>query len=133
MLRYSFLWSDEAKQGKIEGSKDRPCAAVLSISRLDGTEEVAVVPITHSPPRAGQAHVALTADECRQAGLDEGLHWAVVDEINSFVWPGYDLRLIAGQARYDYGVLPKAALRRIVAAVLSLQSQRAGPRTTKRD
>ena len=133
VLRYSFLWSDEARQGQTEGAKDRPCAVIVAINGADGTQQVAVVPITHAPPRAGQPHVALTAAECREAGLDLGPHWVVVDEVNSFIWPGHDLRLIAGQARYDYGQLPKGALRRIVAAVLALQAQRAGPRMTQRD
>jgi len=58
---------------------------------------VAVVPITHSPhsdpetaieiPRPVAAHLALDSDRC----------WVVLEDVNVFTWPGYDLRPISGQ------------------------------------
>ncbi len=46
--------------------------------------------------------------------------WVVVTEGNAFVWPGYDLRKIARQGRYDYGFLPPRFFNQILAAFLSL-------------
>jgi hypothetical protein len=33
VIRYSYLWESEARQGREEGVKDRPCAIVLVILR----------------------------------------------------------------------------------------------------
>ena len=35
VISYSFLWSEEAEQGQVDGSKDRPCTIVVA---LDGSE-----------------------------------------------------------------------------------------------
>jgi hypothetical protein len=41
-------------------------------------------------------------------GLDDERSWIVLDEINDFLWPGYDLRPIPGSKpeRMEYGILP---------------------------
>ena len=31
VVSYSYLWSEEAEQGLVEGKKDRPCAIILAI------------------------------------------------------------------------------------------------------
>jgi len=45
----------------------------------------------------------------KHLGLDEERSWIVVDELNTFTWPGYDLRPIKKKEdRFDYGfLLPK--------------------------
>jgi len=49
-VRYSFLWSSEARAGRAEGRKDRPCVIVIAIRRAgDGRFRVRVLPITHAP------------------------------------------------------------------------------------
>lgn len=99
VIRYSFLWSHEARQGAAEGSKDRPCAIILVAQEPGGGDRrVSVLPVTHSPPVAGNAatHLKLSSAECRAAGLDDGEHWVVLAELNRFSWPGYDLRPVPG-------------------------------------
>jgi hypothetical protein len=44
----------------------------------------------------------------------------VVSEGNEFAWPGYDLRKVARQDRYDYGFLPPRFFNQILAAFLRL-------------
>lgn len=40
----------------MEGAKDRPCAMIVALQRAeDGSQQVYVAPITHSPPR-GDCH-----------------------------------------------------------------------------
>jgi hypothetical protein len=40
--------------------------------------------------------------------LDDQPSWIVLDDLNIFIWPGYDLRPISGQKdRYHYGLPPK--------------------------
>ena len=54
VISYSYLWKEDEKQGQTEGRKDRPCAIVLAVDdpdpKADGRTQVAVAPITHSPP-----------------------------------------------------------------------------------
>ncbi len=110
MISYSFLWSDEAAEGRAEGRKTRPCAIVLSLSpdaRVPDGKRVAVLPITHARPREAASAIELPVAVKRHLGLDEALSWVVLDELNVFVWPGFDLRHIPGKpGQYAYGFLP---------------------------
>ena len=36
VIRYSFLWSDDAARGQEEGDKDRPCAVVVTTANDAG-------------------------------------------------------------------------------------------------
>jgi len=133
VIRYSFLWSHEARAGADEGSKDRPCAIVVAAT-LDGAGDVTVLvaPITHAPPEEDDS-IRVPPTVARSLGLDGERHWIRVDELNEFVWPGYDLRPIAGQPdAYAYGMLPRAlyeALRTAIRARL----KRIRPQVQKRD
>lgn len=49
VIRYSYLWHAEHEQGQEEGSKDRPCAIVLTYREEHGDTIVTVVPITLRP------------------------------------------------------------------------------------
>lgn len=126
VIRYSFLWSDEHRNGVAEGRKDRPCAIVISKKiPVTGATQVTVVPITHSAP--GQAdsytHFKLDDADCRNLGLDGQDHWAVLDELNRFEWPGYDLRPIPGTSRYEYGMLSQSTFQKIVRAIIDLDQK----------
>jgi hypothetical protein len=129
VIRYAFLWSDEFEAGRLEGRKDRPCAILMARTDDAGETRVLVVPVTHSPPAVGQNCLALTPAEREIAGLDEQPAWVVLDEINRFTWPGYDLRKVPGTDRYHYGRLPEPTFRRIVKAIRDLDTaKRAIPR-----
>ncbi|MGE3624083.1 MAG: hypothetical protein AB7H77_09485 [Bdellovibrionales bacterium] len=113
VIRYSFLWSHEAESGREEGSKDRPCAIVLSCAevqegRRPGTK-VVVLPITHRLPGNTGSAVRLPSDTKKRLGLDDECSWVVLDEVNEFTWPGPDLRLVPGRdaASISYGQLPR--------------------------
>lgn len=123
VVRYAFLWSDEAASGRTEWRKDRPCVIVVAaVQQGDGRVRVRVVPITHAPkdPERG---VAIPAKVKRHLGLDEDESWIVLDEANEFVWPGPDLRPVAREKAgvWTFGVLPQelfAELQAKLAAVL---------------
>lgn len=89
---------------------------------IEGRDIVTVVPVTHTPPRDSADAVEIPAALKRHLRLDDARSWIVVTEANDFLWPGPDLRPIAGSdlLRYHYGVLPPrffAHLRdRIIAA-----------------
>jgi hypothetical protein len=108
VISYAYLWRDEHRAGAEEGRKDRPCAIVLTSADRDGDKIVLVVPITHSKPAADQHAVELPAAAKRRLGLDAGRSWIITNELNQFVWPGYDLRPIsrAHPDTFHYGFLP---------------------------
>jgi hypothetical protein len=54
VIRYAYLWKREHDQGREEGSKDRPCAIVVSVLDDEGEQEAMVLPITHSAPQRGE-------------------------------------------------------------------------------
>ncbi|MBX3501422.1 MAG: growth inhibitor PemK [Alphaproteobacteria bacterium] len=134
VIRYSFLWSDEHAEGAREGAKDRPCAIVVAVRRdAHGDIRTIVAPITHLRPRDPATSIAIAPATCRSLGLDEGRHWLRLDELNSFAWPGYDLRPIPGRReRYDYGMLPPRLFERLRAGILARQKLRA-TRVLRRD
>lgn len=108
MLRYSYLWSHEFAEGREEGTKDRPCAIVLTVQDDKGEQTVSVVPITHTEPGDPDAAIEIPQATKDRLGLDAERSWIVISEINMFTWPGPDLRSIPGSdpPKFDYGFLP---------------------------
>ncbi len=124
VIRYSFLWSNEHNRGAIEGSKDRPCAIVVATPRDEyGHIQTIVAPITHSAPDDINTSIEIPAAICKSLGLDSGRHWLRLDELNRFLWPGYDLRP-SGDGRYDYGMLPPRLFEDLRLGILELQRLR---------
>ena len=112
VIRYAYLWAEEAQGGPREGIKDRPCAVV--VADQDGT--ILVLPITHSAPTGEEKSVELPNPVKRRLGLDEARSWIVTTEYNRFTWPGPDIRPAAnGEA--ILGELPSTLLRRAVTAL----------------
>jgi mRNA-degrading endonuclease toxin of MazEF toxin-antitoxin module len=121
VIRYSYLWTHEAAAGREEGRKDRPCVIVLAVQpRDDGALFVTVAPVTHTPPVAANQAVEIPAETKLRLGLDSQPSWIVTTEVNSFTWPGPDLRPISWRRpdMFDYGVIPLALFRRVRAQLL---------------
>lgn len=110
VIRYSFLWSREARAGKEEGSKDRPCAVLLATTTKDGRQIVTVLPVTHTPPLDERLAVEIPAGTKARLGMDAARSWIVLDEANRFQWPGPDVRPVPGDAGASvaYGLIPAA-------------------------
>jgi hypothetical protein len=92
VIRYSYLWQQDALKGIDEGSKDRPCAVILVILASDKRPLVRVLPITHSPPANKDGALELPFATKQRLGLDDERSWILLDEANDFLWPGPDLR-----------------------------------------
>jgi hypothetical protein len=135
VISYSFLWSDEAAAGHVEGRKTRPCAIVLVLVPSDnagGAPGVYVAPVTHSMPPDPEAAVEMPMAVKRHLGLDQQRSWVVLEELNAFVWPGYDLRPIPGEpGEYAYGLLPPRFFETLRDRLTSLHRTRT-VRSTKR-
>lgn len=122
VIPYSYLWADEAREGRTEGVKTRPCAVVVATANDDGRTVATVVPITHSPPGAGVVSVEIPRRVKDALRLDAARSWVVLSEANQFVWPGYDIRPVPWDgSRWDYGMLPRALFSQIVAKLLELK------------
>ena len=108
VIGYAYLWAREHSQGVEEGRKDRPCAIVAAQQVIEGRAIVTVVPVTHTPPSRAADAVEIPAALKAHLGLDGLPSWIVVTETNDFLWPGPDLRPVAGSdpPRFDYGMLP---------------------------
>lgn len=115
VIRYGYLWRDEARRGRDEGVKDRPCVVVLAVEEAGVDLIVYVAPVTHSPPRKSDEAVELPAATKRRLGMDGAPSWIVSTELNRFVWPGPDLRPIPGRSPQTvvYGFIPGTLLRRL--------------------
>ena len=108
VIRYSYLWHTEYLEGREEGQKDRPCALIAAIAGdEDGKTRVLVIPITHSAPKNSNA-IEIPQVVRQRLGLDAARSWIVLSEWNEFIWPGPDLRPVAGTdlATVAYGFLP---------------------------
>jgi len=119
VVRFEYLWSEDARGGRETGSKVRPCVIVVASRRTpNGTVEVLVAPITHSAPRDGDVAIELPPEVKAALGLDDARSWMVATELNEFVWPGHDLRADA-RGRFDLGVLPPRTFSRLRSAILA--------------
>jgi len=118
VISYAYLWHREHRKKRTEGAKDRPCVIVLKVERRDDLVIVTVSPITHRPPTAEMAALGLPDAVKRHLGLDNEKSWIVLDEVNQFAWPGFDLRPIRGRnGRIDYGFLPPKLIARLVTGI----------------
>jgi hypothetical protein len=108
VIRYSYLWNTEHREGRDEGIKDRPAAIVLTAQNDAGKTVVTVLPITHRLPERPAYALEIPATTKQRLGLDDERSWVVLSEANRFVWPGPDLRAVPGRdiSTIVYGVLP---------------------------
>jgi hypothetical protein len=109
VISYAYLWAEESEQGLVEGRKDRPCAIVVALEQPEQGQrpQVAVVPITHAVPRDPSVAIEIPPRVKAHLGLDAERSWVILDELNVFTWPGFDLRPIKDKdGRVDYGFLP---------------------------
>ena len=86
VIRYDYLWRDEAQAGRLDGNKDRPCIVMSKSKTSDGVYKLAVCPITHSPSRQGEKSVEIPYQEAQRLNLDQDRMWVKTQEVNTFEW-----------------------------------------------
>ena len=119
VISYRYLWRYESDKGQLEGRKGRPSVLVLAAEEQDSKVLVTVVPITHSNPTKDLSAIEIPAAVKKHLGLDSSPSWIIVDEVNQFVWPGFDLCMIPGsKGQYDYGFIPPKLFERVKSALL---------------
>ncbi|MGA3309891.1 MAG: hypothetical protein ABSD08_14940 [Xanthobacteraceae bacterium] len=85
VIRYAYLWESEAREGREEGIKDRPCAIVLVVLREGEHPIVRVLPISHTPPGDAADAVEIPTPTKERLGLDSERSWVVLTEANDFI------------------------------------------------
>jgi len=113
VVRYSYLWEREAREGREEGVKDRPCAIVLVLLREGEHPIVRVLPVSHAQPADPADALEIPLATKQRLGLDLDRSWVVLSEANDFIWPGPDLRpaVNGDPSSVVYGVLPPGFMR----------------------
>ena len=126
VIRYAYVWRREHDEGRDEGRKNRPCAIVLTAPAAGAETRVYVLPVTHTAPQNLTLAIELPARVKQHLGLDDQPSWIMLDEINDFLWPGYDLRPIPGStpATIEYGHLPPRLFDTVRTAFLALARAR---------
>lgn len=127
VIRYAYLWLKDAARGQVDGQKHRPCAIVVAVQREDGELVVTVAPLTRKRPRSRDEAIELTAATRRRLGLGREPSWIMATEVNSFYWPGPDLR-VTGAGEFAYGELPAVVFEALKRKILA-----AGARAVARD
>jgi len=134
VIRYRYLWADDAAGGVEEGDKERPAAIVMAVDLL-GTNaaRVFVLPITHTAPVRDTEAMEIPASVCRSAGLDAGRSWVILSEFNEFVWPGFDLAIVPGRTprTVAYGFLTPGFFSRLRQRWLALDASRKSRRVPR--
>jgi hypothetical protein len=133
VIRYSYLWEREAKKGREEGVKDRPCAIVLVVLRDGQHPIVRVLPVTHTPPTDPNDALEIPAVTKQRLGLDSARSWVVLTEANDFIWPGPDLRpAMAGDLdSVAYGFLPPKFMTVLRERLVALYRDKKAKATTR--
>jgi hypothetical protein len=120
VIRYDYLWRDEAARGRQEGTKVRPCAIVIARTGEGEEARVWLAPITHTPPSNPKGAVEIPAKVKQHLGLDEQRSWIIADELNGVAWgdPGI---VPAKRTQWEYGFLPPKLTKAIVDKTLEQQ------------
>jgi hypothetical protein len=134
VISYAYLWAHERAAKRTEAVKVRPCVIVLKVERAQKDVVVTVAPVTHRPPGPETSAMEMPQAVKRHLGLDSERSWIVLDEINQFVWPGYDLRPLPGTTnKFDYGLIPPNFLVRVVSGMRDAWRRKRGRAITRDD
>lgn len=104
VILYTYLWRDEHRQGREDGTKDRPCVVMTATAGNHGKTSVLVAPITHSEPPNNDG-VSIPEATRARLRLDGIPQWVIVSEVNQFTWAGPDVRP-ASKHGFEYGMMP---------------------------
>lgn len=113
VIRYAYLWWNEARVGREDATKDRPCGVVLTRVAKSGNTIAYVLPITHTPPLNDEDGIEIPAVTKQRLRLDAEQSWIITTELNQFIWPGPDLRPTPS-GEYLYGYLPERLMRLVL-------------------
>lgn len=84
-----------------------------------------VAPITYIPPAKDGEAIELLPRVKQALGLDDDRSWIVLNEVNQFAWPGYDIQPVLGSKdRFAYGFIPPKLYDTVIGRILELAAAR---------
>lgn len=124
VISYSYLWRYEHQEGLEEGRKDRPCVIILATEQKGADTKVTIAPITHKKPTNQEFSVEIPLKVKEHLGLDMDNSWVIINEVNQFTWPGFDLRPIhTKNGQQYYGFIPPKLFGNIKNKLLNLTAK----------
>jgi hypothetical protein len=125
VIRYDYLWIEEAAHGRDQG-KDRP-ACIVAASDSGSARFVVILPITHTPPSGNTVGIAIPPKVRQAIGLDDAPSWVVVSEHNVDEWPNGGLAPGPGRPGvFRYGFIPPGLFAVIKSKFIELAEQGRG-------
>jgi hypothetical protein len=126
VIRYDYLWIDEAALGRDQG-KDRPACLLAASDAAVSPRFVVILPITHTPPAGDTVGVEIPPKVKEAIGLDDARSWVIVSEHNVDEWPNGGLAPLPGRPGiFAYGFIPPRLFAQIKAKFLELSGQGRG-------
>lgn len=126
VIRYDYLWSDEADAGRNQG-KDRPVCLLVAGPATADPRYIVLLPITHTPPSGGTLGIELPLKVKRVLGMDDDPSWVIVSESNVDVWPTAGISMVPGRpGEFTYGFLPPGLFQLIKAKFLDVARRNDG-------
>ena len=124
VVRYSYLWEREHREGREDGVKERPCAIVIAHEKIGDAKQAVVIPVTHSPPENNAAAIEIPPAIKKLLRLDMQRSWIILSESNSFNWPGPDLHRVGDRdnSSVAYGFLPPRFFAEVLRRFVELES-----------
>lgn len=124
VVRYDYLWSDEAAAGSDLG-KDRPTCIIAASDSLIRPRYVVLLPIIHARPGGDAIGIAIPPTVKQSIGLDDAPGWIIVSEHNIDEWPNGGLSPVPGKPGvFSYGLIPPGLFATIKARFLELARQK---------
>jgi len=131
VVRYDYLWSREAAEGRTQG-KDRPTCLVAASDSQTKPRFVVLLPITHSPPLGDTVAIEIPAKVRQAIGLDDEPSWVVVSEYNVDEWPNAGLMPVPGKPDvFAYGFIPPGLFAKIKARFVELAREKKSESVTR--
>jgi hypothetical protein len=120
VIRYDYLWTEDAVAGRIQG-KQRPACLVAAMDSVNSPRFVVILPITHARPYKDTVGIEIPARVREALGLDDAPCWIIVSEHNVDEWPNAGLAPLPGQPGiFSYGFMPPALFAQVKSKFLEL-------------
>jgi hypothetical protein len=121
VVRYGFVWAGHGRRPPPDAGKDRPCLIVDLREAAEPppsgrtVQRVTYLPISHTPPRAGETALIVPDRVARHLGLTGQTSWLYCSYAVEDDWP-FDLVHVPGSGdRFDHGFIPPRLFARIAA------------------
>ena len=127
VIRYDYLWTNEAASGRDQGT-ERPACLVAASDSLARPRFVVILPITHAAPIGEAVGIESPPKVRRAIRLDDAPSWVIVSEHNVDAWPNAGLAPIPGHPGvYSYGFVPPGLFAQIKSRFLELSARDRSP------